>query len=337
VIACPTLGEHQRPWDALVDAAPNRSPFLRSWWLDSVRGDDAIFVLVFEAEELIGGLAVTRAERRGIGRVRLLPSGALWPQGLDTVARVGREKAVVRAALDLIRGWGRLGALVELGGTFADSALVRFAPARSRVVTIDESMSITPPADYEAFLAARPRHLRQEIRRIERRLTERGVVYRTVADPAAVEHSLVEFDRLHRLRWQGGSGFAPALPAFIRAACAGAARGEVIVHEVACGDRILATLVTFEVGTTCLFYQMGRDPDPKWSGTGLFLRSQAMRRSCELKHTKVDLGTGSPEQKIPWIDERRAVVRVAWGHRLGRAVFAWRLVKQPLARVFSRS
>jgi len=330
------LGEHEQAWDALVDLAPMPSPFARSWWLESVRGDDEAFVLVFEEEVLIGGLPVTREQRRGIERVRLLPSGALWPHGLDAVAQPGREEAVVRAAFDLMGSWGRRGALIDLVGTFPNAALARFAPARARVVTIDDSMWITSPSDYEAYLAGRARHLRQEIRRIERRLTERGVVYRTVGDPIGVGKALVEFERLHRLRWQEGSGFLPAISTFLQAARSGAARGEVVVHVVSCDERVLATLFTLEVGGGCLFYQMGRDPDPQWSGTGLFLRSQAVRRSCELGHTSIDLGTGSPEQKLPWIDERRPVSRIAWGHRLGRAVFAWRTVKQPLARMFSR-
>src|SRR6185295_18998789 len=47
-------------------------------------------------------------------------------------------------------------------------------------------------------------------------------------------------------------------------------------------------------------------------------------------HTTVDLGTGSPELKVQWIDERRPVMQITWGHRIGRVVFGWRAIKNPL-------
>jgi CelD/BcsL family acetyltransferase involved in cellulose biosynthesis len=327
------LGDRAAGWDRIVDSMTVPSPFLRSWWLDAVRGDRSAFLLVVADDELMGGLATNVMVRRGITRTELLPSGALWPHGLDVVARPGDEATVVRTVLDHVDRSGRLGVVVDFGGTSPTSALATYAPSRARVELVDEWMTIDRPVSYESYLAARPRHLRQEIRRVERRLTERGVEYRTTRGLEGLEESLAEFERLHRLRWQdGGSGFLPALSVFARAARAGAERGEVVVHELACGPRVLASLVTLEVAASCCLYQIGRDPDPEWSGTGMFLRSAVIRRSCELGHTRIDLGTGSPELKVQWIDERRPLARLRWGHRLGRAVFGWRSVKQPLMR-----
>jgi CelD/BcsL family acetyltransferase involved in cellulose biosynthesis len=330
VISSPTLGEHATAWDELVLAGRMPSPFLRSWWLEAVQTPDAVFVLVVRKDELVGGLALNATTKRGITRIQLLQSGALWPHGLDVVARTGEELAVAHAVLGHVAKWGQLGALVDVTGTFAESALVGAAPSRQRVERMDEWMTLTVPKDFETYLANRPRHLRQEIRRIDRRLTERGVIYRTVTDRAGIEASLDEFERLHRLRWRnGGSGFVSSISTFATAARAGAARGEVVIHEVAVGERVLASLVTLELGTRCWFYQMGRDDDPEWSGTGVLVRARAIQRSCEVRHTTVDLGTGSPELKVQWIDERRPVMRVTWGHRMGRVVFGWRAIKGP--------
>lgn len=329
VISCPVLGEHATAWDEFVLAGRMPSPFLRSWWFEAVQSSDAQYLLVLRDNELVGGLALTVSTKRGITRIRLLPNSAMWPHGLDVVARSGEEVAVARAVLDHVATWGRIGALVDFMGTFAESALVSAAPSRKRVNQIDEWMTLDVPDDFEAYLAQRPRHLRQEIRRIDRRLTERGVVYRTVTDVAGITRSLGDFERLHRLRWRdGGSGFVPSMATFVTAAQAGAARGEVVVHEVTVGERVLASMVAFELGTRCWFYQMGRDDDPEWSGTGVFLRARALQRSCEVGHSIVDLGTGSAELKIRWIDERRPVVQVMWGHRVGRVVLGWRTIRR---------
>jgi CelD/BcsL family acetyltransferase involved in cellulose biosynthesis len=239
--------------------------------------------------------------------------------------------------LDHVATWGRIGAFVDFMGTFAESTLVSAAPSRRRVHQIDESMTLNVPEDFETYLAQRPRHLRQEIRRIDRRLTERGVVYRTVTDVDGIKRSLGDFERLHRLRWRdGGSGFVASMSTFTTAAEAGAARGEVVLHEVVAGERVLASMVSLELGTRCWLYQMGRDDDPEWSGTGVFLRSRVLQRSTEMGHTIVDLGTGSAELKVQWIDERRPVIQVMWGHRIGRVGFAWRAIRRPFSALTRR-
>jgi CelD/BcsL family acetyltransferase involved in cellulose biosynthesis len=331
VIEVSELGGYAPAWDELAEDAPLVSPFLRSWWLDGVRTEHTSFVLVLRGDDLEGGLPITRESKRGIERIGLGCGTQLWPHGLDVVARSNARERVASAVYEHLLAERPRAKVFDLIGTFPESALATCAPPRAQRSTVDEWMTATLPSDFETYLAQRNRHLRQEIRRTERRLVERGVSYRTDGGDDGFDAAFTAFESLHRLRWsKGGSGFLASIRRFEAAARGGFARKEVVFHEVVHEDRVLASLVTLEIGDQCSLYQMGRDPDPAWSGTGLFLRACAVRRSCELGHTTVDFGPGSAEIKKQWTDTRRAVLRITWGHGIGRAVFGWRAMKRPL-------
>jgi CelD/BcsL family acetyltransferase involved in cellulose biosynthesis len=307
-----SVGELGPAWDALVDASPRPSPFLCAWWLEAVAAGTPTFVIVFEDGNLIGGLPLTVDRRRAVRRYRMVTAGI--EHGLDLVAAPGREDAVAGA----VRAWlDRPGdRLVNLIGVRPDGALVGCAPTTARVDKLESAPWFEVPPTFDDYLASRPRKLRQEIRRVLRRLDEAGVRYRVVDDSDA-ERALANFERLHRQRWGARSVFLASLGPFAAAARAGAARGEVRFHEVVVAGEVIASLVTIERWGCCYFVQMGRNPDARWSNSGTLLKAKAIERACGRGFVKVDLCSGDPQSKAIWADEREQVARVHWGHGAG--------------------
>src|SRR4030081_2227885 len=84
------LGAHAPAWDALIDASPVPSPFLRSWWLSSAFGSQPVIVLVLEGERSVGGRALERDRHIGVERLRVIGAGVLWLDLLYVVASVDR-------------------------------------------------------------------------------------------------------------------------------------------------------------------------------------------------------------------------------------------------------
>ncbi len=314
------LGRRAAEWDALVDQMAHPSPFLRSWWLEAVAGPGAGFVLALDDGSLVGGAPLTLDRRRGVKRCRFVGSGPLAPHNLDVVAKVGHE-ADAQAALDAFLARNQPG-IVDFFGVDPDSALARGAPRHARVEQIGAAPWIDVPPDFETYVASRRRKLRQELRRVQRRLGESGLEYRETGAGDA-DRALRTFEDLHRLRWGRDSVVLPAFTALAAALRAGLRRGEVTIQEVVAGDQVLASLVAFDVAGVSSWYQMGRDPDPAWTNAGTFLKAKAVERSCRLGHSRIDMCIGTPRQKVEWSDGQQPVVRVRWARgTTGRAALS---------------
>lgn len=324
-----TLGPIAGEWDAVVDGMRRPSPFLRSWWLDAVGGTDAQYVLALDGSRLLGGVPVVLDRRRGVRRCRLVGSGALAPHNLDVVAAPDDEAAVLAALSDFLEQAEP--GIVDLFGVDPDSALARSAPPSTRAEPIDAAPWIDGRPTFEAYVASRRRKLRQELRRVERRLDEAGLAYRVV-EAGDTDRALRTFEELHRLRWGDGSLLLPHLAILVRALRAGVPSGEVCLQEVVTGDRVVASLAAIESAGIASWYQMGRDPDPRWSNAGTFLKAHAVDRSCRLGHSRIDLCVGAARQKVEWSDGQRPVVRVRWARGMaGRAVMGSLVALERLA------
>ena len=151
---------------------------------------------------------------------------------------------------------------------------------------------------------------------------QEGFEHRVVGG-ADADRAIATFEDLHQLRWGRDSVVAPALGALSDALRAGAERGEVAFQEVVVGDRVVASLVAFEIVGISSWYQMGRDPDRAWSNCGTFLKAKAVDRSCRLGHSRIDMCIGTARQKVEWSDGQQPVVRVRWARgTAGRAVLS---------------
>jgi CelD/BcsL family acetyltransferase involved in cellulose biosynthesis len=311
-----SLAELAPTWDAFVDASPSPSPFLCSWWLEAVAVGSPTFVLAFDGDELLGGAPFVEERRRGVRRYRLATAGS--EHGLDLVAAPGRGDAVAGAVgAWLQRGGNRI---VDLSGVRPDSALASCAPRAARVEMLETAPWFDVPPTFEDYLASRRKKFRQEIRRVGRRFDELGARYRVV-DAGETERAIATLEQLHDERWDRRSLFRAYFRQFEAAARSGAALGEVRFHEVDAAGEVIASLVTIERWGTCYFFQMGRNPDPRFANAGTVIKAKAVERACAEGFRKVDLCYGDPTPKLLWADEREPVVRVHWGHGpTGRAV-----------------
>jgi CelD/BcsL family acetyltransferase involved in cellulose biosynthesis len=321
-----SIGDRASEWDALVSTMARPSPFLRSWWLDATVEDAARFVLVMRAGVLVGGLALQEDRWRGAPRLRLAGDGPLMPDHLDALASPGEEDHVVGA----LRQWlCQPGArTIDLAGVTSDSLVRQALPGPVRESEAAVAPWVRLPGTYAEYLAARPHGLRKTIRKTDRRLTAEGVRHRVVARED-VAGALEDLRRLHALQFGARSGFLPRFDAFRRAAIAGAAKGEVVLHELVTEDGPIAVEAFFLTDGVASFYQIGRDPDPQWDGSGILLKARAIEWFCEQGLTQIDLLRDDAPFKRRWAEDGRVMLRLeaAVGYR-SRAIW----VVTPLVR-----
>ncbi|MGQ0802691.1 MAG: GNAT family N-acetyltransferase [Actinomycetota bacterium] len=329
-----SLGELGVAWDALVDASPLPSPFLRSWWLEAAAGPEPRFVLVMDDDALVGGLALE--EDRVLGVPRLREMGAtLGADHLDVVAASGREDEVVGALTEWFRS--RKPLLVDLVGCTADARVAEALPGRVRRDPLDDAPYTPFPPTLEEYLTERPAKFRNMVARPRKRLERAGVQHH-VAGPADCARVVDSLRRLHAVQFEGRSEFLPAFDRFARAVPAGVERGELVLHELALDDRAIAVDVCFEVAGRLSYYQGGRDGGYEWRGCGTLLMLLSVEHAYERGCHEFDLLRGMEPYKETWANAIRGLVRLrsAVGTR-ARAVASFLPLASRLRRAFSRS
>jgi CelD/BcsL family acetyltransferase involved in cellulose biosynthesis len=290
--------------------APLPSPFSRSWWLGAVARGSPRFLLVYDGEQLIGGLALEEHRAFGVSVFRTMGSGPLCPDHLDLLAMPGREVAVDRA----VRAWtGRSGSRVfELDGVAAGSRLPGLLPsARQTTVVVAPWTSL--PSDPDAFLPTRSANFRSNVRKAASRLARDGVAYRTV--PASTfDDGLLTLRSLHAERW-GSSSFLSAFDRFFSAARGGAQAGELSLHElVAGGTATIASVACFEVAGRVSAYQGGRSSDRRWRSAGTVLLYEVIRSAASRGFTECDLLRGDEPYKANFATGERAILSLRASH-----------------------
>ncbi|MFN8050094.1 MAG: GNAT family N-acetyltransferase [Acidimicrobiales bacterium] len=319
------LGGHASEWDRLVDAMPLPSPFLRSWWLTNVAVGEPRFVLVFDGETLLGGLALQRSVKAGVEWLQFLGAGPLEPDHLDLVAAPGR---VAEVTAEVRRWLGRRGdRVIDLVGARAAAWVLDAVPGTGGVTPLEVAPYVPLPSTAEEYLATRPGRMRSTITRSAKRLAKAGVTLRVVgadAAPEEVDRSLAALSALHDGRWGDASGFLGAWDAFAAAARAGTALGEFRFHELVDADgEIVAIEADFAVDGRMSFYQAGRRTDHELRGSGSALRFDVITSAIESGCAEFDLLRGGEAYKADWAVDRRGLLRVRRGVGVrGRAIVA---------------
>jgi GNAT acetyltransferase-like protein len=299
-------------WDDLVDRSPLPSPFLRSWCVEAVAGREPLFVLAFRDDRLLGGMALEKDAVLGVERLRAV-GYSLSADHLDLVADPAHVDDVVSA----LRAWfTRPGArIIDLDGLSENARVIDALPPPFRQFEFDAAPWSPLPATLDEYFALHP-ELPGLVDRPRRRLERAGVEYR-VADPDETGAALERLRHLHEAHWGDRSAFLPYFDRFARAATEGAARGEVIVHELWAKDDVVATDVSFEVAGRLSSYQCGRDDDRRWRGAGNWLLALAVSDACERGCHEFDLLRGAEPYKEQWASDSRPLVHAiaAWGWR----------------------
>jgi CelD/BcsL family acetyltransferase involved in cellulose biosynthesis len=311
LLVVPELMGWETQWDQLVDAAPIPSPFLRSWWLTGTGGSPSRYLLLVDDERLVGGLALEEHSRFGLRCLRLPSSGPLCPDHFDLVVSPGELPAIT----GLLRGWlGGSGAkLIDLEGVPANSQLVAVLPppVNSRLFAVAPWAPL--PATAEEYLAQLPSHFRRQMRRASTRLSAEGIVYRAHRG-LSILPALETLRRLHYGQWGERSRFLSQFDRFAAASRLAAEVDEVVVHELACDDFVVAAVVTFEVASRMSLYQSGRLTHPRWREAMSVLLTSAISVACDSGLIEVDFLRGDEPYKYRFAPRERKLFRLLAAH-----------------------
>jgi CelD/BcsL family acetyltransferase involved in cellulose biosynthesis len=307
----PRLGALERAWDALVERLPLPSPFLRSWWLEQTAGGVPRFLLVMDGDELAGGLALQEERWLGVPRLRVMGAGALCPDHLDVVALPGREQDVLAALAAWLRRPGSR--VLDLEGVAGGSRLAAALPGRVRREVVAVAPWAPLAADPGDWLRTRPRGFRATLRKATRRLEQEAAEHRVLRD-GSVDAALATLRRLHGAQWGERSNFLAAYDQFAAASRAGASRGEVVLHELAAGEVVVAAVSCFELAGRVSLYQSGRLSAHRWRNAATVLLAKVVEDACRHGLTEVDLLRGDEPYKANFASAAREIVRLQAAH-----------------------
>jgi hypothetical protein len=266
------------------------------------------FLLIADEADLLGGLAVeTRHPMLG---VRMMGSGSLCPDHLDLLAVPGHEGVVV----SLLRDWlCRPGErLLDLKGVRAGSRLAEALPGRVR----RQPMAVAPfaplPDSPEAYRATLPRQFRKNLRVSAKRLAAEGVSHQTIRG-RAVRQGLDTLRELHQAQWGRRSGFLPVFDRFATGFAGGCPADEVVVHELANDDLVVAAVTAFEVAGRVSLYQSARLTDRRWRDATTVLLAAIIDDACARGFKEVDFLRGDEPYKGRFTRNHREMMRLVAG------------------------
>jgi CelD/BcsL family acetyltransferase involved in cellulose biosynthesis len=314
------IAEVRADWSRLAEASGNpfATPEWCETWLDHIgRGCRVrLFGERNEAGNLIAIAPLAITHGRYVRKARLLGFGPSNELGAISAP------ADAEAATELLRH-----ALAETSPEW-DVFLGEYLPgegwaAKLGARRVRRTASPVVRGGWESwddYLATRSSGFRQELRRKERRLQERGLRYFDVTDD--LEPALDALFQLHRARWgdQASRWFAGQEP-FQRAfSCAAFKRGWLRLRILELEGRPAAVYHGFRFGAAEWSHQFGRDPAYDDLSVGLLVTAHAVRRAFEEGAAEFHLGPGGQPYKFRFATEDPGLETVGRARTLrGRA------------------
>lgn len=303
------LEPYLEEWDALAVATgrPYSCPaWMLAWWRHVVGPDAALrVVLVRETGKLVAVAPFCVAPWRGMNVYRLLCAGTSTrigplppqPAGDELAREVAAALAAASPPPDMFRFEG-----IEAHSPWPQ-LLAETWPGKRPHLRVDFQLDAptVPIADgYDEWLATRSRNFRKDLRRVRRRLDERGAELRQSA-AETLEGDLQDLFRLHHARWseRGGSGnLDPKIENMLRD-CASVlfplGRFRLFLLEAA-GKAISADLL-IDAGHEAAVWGGGFDPEWSKFGPGMVTQAAAIEDSAKRGQTRVDFGEGEEAYK----------------------------------------
>jgi CelD/BcsL family acetyltransferase involved in cellulose biosynthesis len=278
------LEDAEDGWNRLAAASGNlfaTFEWASAWWRTFGAGAS---LLLGAARRPNGSLAallpLVERRERGLRTVRLLghgPSDRLAP-----ICAPDDRPAATAALRELLAASGAdlfVGEQMPAEGGWG-AALGAKVVEREASPTIDIA-----DLDWDQFLARRSRNFRQQARRYERRLNERGELRFRLSDQRqALAGDLETVFELHAARWSDGGSSAFTAPRrelhreFARAALE---RGWLRLWLLELDGRPLAAWYGFRFADAEWFYQSGRDPAAEADRVGFVLLLHTIRSAIE--------------------------------------------------------
>lgn len=170
---------------------------------------------------------------------------------------------------------------------------------------------VTMAAGHDAWLAAKSRNFRQNIKRRTKAIASRGGFVRRSDDPAQVRRDVVEIWDVHRARFASlhktsdltdghRAALLDAAPSLV---AGGHLRVWVIEHE----GRVVAGQIHVRAGDGMYFYNGGMDPDWAHQAPGEVLLHAAVQDAHTLGVRALDLGPGAFPYKLHFADAERQI------------------------------
>jgi CelD/BcsL family acetyltransferase involved in cellulose biosynthesis len=157
---------------------------------------------------------------------------------------------------------------------------------------------------WDEFLAARSSNFRQQVRRRERALGNRGLGYRLCENRDQLERDLDVLFALHASRWPGGTSQFTRHEAFHRDFAARAFdRGWLRLWFLELNGTPVAAWYGLRFHGIDLYYQAGRDPAWDQSAVGFVLLAHSLREAIADGMSEYRFGRGGEEYKSRFTDD----------------------------------
>ncbi|MBI3368172.1 MAG: GNAT family N-acetyltransferase [Burkholderiales bacterium] len=168
--------------------------------------------------------------------------------------------------------------------------------------------------DFESYWQARPKKLRDNLRRYERRLAESGFAVRQnhVTDPAAMADAVRRYARLEASGWKGQRG--TALDAgnqeafYVDVMSRFAAEGKAVIYEMWIADMLAASRMMVVCGQSMVALKTTYDEAMAMFAPG----RQQMKAMIEHQFTQgrlsaIEFCTDASQDQLAWVDEHRHI------------------------------
>ncbi len=203
-------------WDGLAVAAglPLCAPgWMLSWWRHMAPSQSELRLLAVREGDALVALAPWFSHRGEGGRLDLRFLGAEMSDRVDVLCAPGREQDVDAALRDGVFSLRPRPDLVAFEAVPERSRWMRAlagGAGRMRLARYENSVIVAPtvalPQDdggFDGWMSSRSSNFRSQMRRMRRRLAERGGSVRQIVDPQERGAALDALLRLHVARWEG--------------------------------------------------------------------------------------------------------------------------------------
>lgn len=320
-------------WASLLVRSGCRHPFLSAeWvtaWLTRFGANRTLFVVAVRDDQsrLVGlaPLSVEPTRIAGIPVKRLCFIADRWVGSdyLSILVDKDQSNVVVDAIASALAGRREAWDYIDLADTDPDTpALHRLQEALAPAVASARSSQASPcpyaplPPAFDTYFAALGSNLRGKLRRLGRRLAERGTVeWNEYTSGPELETAYRDLVRLHRLRFtdRGDTSaflYPPAQEFHTVVLPALAAQGWVRLFVLRVNGTAIAALLGYQVADKFLFYQAGMDPAWSELRPGQLLMSHTIERAIVLGCVEYDFLRGSEDYKKMWASETRFTMRL---------------------------
>ncbi|MFN7964634.1 MAG: GNAT family N-acetyltransferase [Acidobacteriota bacterium] len=327
------ISELQSDWTELLTQARacnvfNSWEFLATWWEHFRRDRESRIFVVYDQTRPIAIVPLCLQSRRGrFGRWRVLRNigygDVVNPDFLDALVVPGREDEVADAVAPLLLAdpaWQ----FIELGELDAQGSMQQLArrwETHHGLVRRIDPKSTCPyvplPASFDAFLAARNSHFRQQLRRY-RRVIERelAVEWKRVGLDLSIEDGIAALTHLHQERMEaterGGNFKKSDYQAFHRGLAERLDRsGALFFWVLYSRGEPIATHYGFLHGTTYYGYQMGFTLRHHRYSPGHYMTGVVIEKLIGLGAREMNLLRGTDNWKFRWTETVRQTINIS--------------------------